>query len=114
MQELASEFICFMTSEANDQSLAEGRRSITTSDFSSACIELDLAEMAQLLNSYIELHSKDLTIGTCQDEPDHPSSSSDNEDSFVPKASSFGGSSTATSNESIGIHLSSVLFPDSA
>ena len=44
MQELATEFICFIMSEAKDMSLTDGRRSITSMDLVNACEELDLGE----------------------------------------------------------------------
>jgi histone H3/H4 len=40
MQEMASEFICFLTSEANDISLEDQRKSIAHDDILDACGEL--------------------------------------------------------------------------
>ena len=54
MQELVSEFICFITSEANDISLAEKRKAISQEDI--------LASFAELgkkcpCGGHMELHS---------------------------------------------------------
>ena len=51
MQELATEFIGFITSEANDMALSEGR-SITSLDLADACTELDLGQFAQAVHTH--------------------------------------------------------------
>ena len=68
MQELATEFICFITSEANDMSLADGRRSITSMDLINACVALDLGEMAEITRAYVDLSSATATSSN----PVHP------------------------------------------
>jgi len=51
MQEMVSEFLCFMTSEANDLSLAKGHKAITPDDIIHAFENLDLAFFAPVLES---------------------------------------------------------------
>ena len=60
MQELATEFICLITSEANGSTLSEGRRgSIKSMDLADACEELDLGEC----KDHSRLHRAELGPG---------------------------------------------------
>ena len=57
MQEVVTEFICFLTSEVNDRCLAEKRRIMTVHDYIAAARSLDLEEYAEVLSialPYIE------------------------------------------------------------
>ena len=45
MQEAATEFICFLMSEANDQALAAKRKSVTGQDFISACAAMGVCSL---------------------------------------------------------------------
>ena len=47
MQEAATEFICFIMSEANDQALQGKRKSVTGQDIINACDQMDMKEMVQ-------------------------------------------------------------------
>ena len=47
MQEAATEFICFIMSEANDQALQGRRKSVTGQDIINACDQMDMKEMVQ-------------------------------------------------------------------
>jgi histone H3/H4 len=59
MQELASEVICFLTSEANDISLSEQRKAISQADILNACIRLDLALYAPVLEASMKHFASD-------------------------------------------------------
>ena len=48
MQEAATEFICFLMSEANDQALQAKRKSVTGQDFINACDKLGACRLASL------------------------------------------------------------------
>mmetsp|Transcript_23524 Transcript_23524/g.47834 ORF Transcript_23524/g.47834 Transcript_23524/m.47834 type:complete len:145 (+) Transcript_23524:3-437(+) len=47
MQEAATEFICFIMSEANDQALQAKRKSVSGQDIINACAQMDMHEMVQ-------------------------------------------------------------------
>ena len=47
MQEAATEFICFIMSEANDQALQAKRKSVTGQDIINACDQMDMRELVQ-------------------------------------------------------------------
>ena len=47
MQEAATEFICFIMSEANDQALQAKRKSVSGQDIINACDSMDMREMVQ-------------------------------------------------------------------
>ena len=44
MQEAATEFICFIMSEANDQALQGKRKSVTGQDIINACDQMNMKE----------------------------------------------------------------------
>ena len=47
VQEAATEFICFIMSEANDQALQAKRKSVSGQDIINACDSMDMREMVQ-------------------------------------------------------------------
>ncbi len=47
MQEAATEFICFIMSEANDQALQGKRKSVSGQDIINACDRMDMRDMVQ-------------------------------------------------------------------
>lgn len=54
MQELVSEFICFITSEANDISLSEKRKAISQEDILASFAELDLDAFTPVMEASME------------------------------------------------------------
>ena len=58
MQELVSEFICFLTSEVNDICIASRRRVMSAKDFVEAANNLDLNEYAELLKPLVPYFEK--------------------------------------------------------
>jgi histone H3/H4 len=64
MQEIASEYICFITSEANDHSISQGRRSITANDLIQASGDLDLGMMQGAMRQFMLVRQQRIVEST--------------------------------------------------
>ena len=75
MQEAATEFICFIMSEANDQALQGRRKSVTGQDIINACDQMDMKEMVQpMTNALPHLQPPKRVRGKAADQdPGQPS-----------------------------------------